>query len=59
MNFRPKKVARSESGIMTTTAKEARRFDKNRYKTNETNSAPSTKFLNTVVRVLAMSQVRS
>ena len=55
--FKPKKVDSKASGITTTTANDARMFDKNRYNTNDTKSAPSTKFLNTVVSVLPMSQV--
>ena len=59
MNFSPKNVARRESGMTTTTAKEARKLDKKRYNTKATRSAPSTRFLKTVVSVLAISQVRS
>ena len=59
MNLSPKNVARSDRGITKTTAKLALRLDKNRYSTKDTSSAPSTRFLNTVVRVLPMSHVRS
>ena len=59
MIFRPKKVDSSASGMISTTAKLARMFDKNRYNTRATSKAPSTKFLNTVVRVLSINQVRS
>ncbi len=59
MTFRPMKVASSDSGITTTTARLARRLDRNRYSTSETSSAPSTRLRNTVVSVLSMSQVRS
>ena len=59
MIFRPRKVASSASGITTTTARLARRFDRNRYSTSDTSSAPSTRLRNTVDSVLPISQVRS
>ena len=59
MIFKPKNVDSSASGMMTTTARLARTFDKNRYRTSATSSAPSSRFLNTVVSVLSISQVRS
>ena len=59
MIFRPKNVDSNASGMITTTARLARTFDKNRYSTSATSSAPSTRFLNTVVSVLPISQVRS
>ena len=59
MIFKPRKVASSDKGITTTTARLARRLERNRYSTSDTSSAPSTRFLNTVERVLPISQVRS
>ena len=45
--------------LTTTTANDARMLDKNKYNTSATSNAPSTKFLNTVVRVLPINQLRS
>ena len=59
MILSPKNVANKDSGMMTTTAKLARRLDKNTYSTKATSKAPSIKLKNTVLSVLPMSQVRS
>ena len=59
MILRPKKVDSKAKGMTKTTAKLARKLDKKRYSTSDTNNAPSTKFLNTVDSVLSISQVRS
>ena len=59
MNFKPKNVDNKAKGITTTTARLALKLDKNKYKTKDTSSAPSTKFLNTVAKVLPINHVRS
>ena len=59
MILRPRKVDSKASGMITTTARLARTLDRNKYNTSATSSAPSTRFLNTVVRVLLINQVRS
>ena len=59
MIFRPRKVPKSASGMISTTVRLARRLDKNRYSTSDTSTAPSTRLRNTVDSVLPISQERS
>ena len=58
-SVRPMNVASSERGMITATIAAARTLPRNKSSTAPTSMAPSSKFLNTVFRVVSMSQVRS
>ena len=59
MMDRPMKVASNESGMMSATIAAARKLPRKTNSTTATSTAPSTRFLNTVVSVVLISQVRS
>lgn len=59
MTDKPRNVPSKASGMMAATMAAARRFFRNRYSTTVTSSAPSIRLVNTVRRVLPMSQLRS
>ena len=56
---RPMKVASNESGMMSATMAAARKLPRKTNNTTATSTAPSTRFLNTVVSVVLISHVRS
>lgn len=55
----PRKVASRASGIVIATITAARRLPRNSHSTIDTSNAPSSRLVNTVLKVLLISQVRS
>ncbi len=56
---RPMNVASRDSGITSATMNAARRLPRKSSSTSVTSAAPSTRLVNTVLRVLSINQVRS